>query len=133
MIVDTSALVAMVKNEPEALDCARAIQSSEAPRISAANALEAAIVVDAASNPLLGRGLDQIRRELGVAIHPVTAEHVDIARQAYRDFGRGSGHPARLNFGDCFAYALAIAEDQPLLFLGDDFIHTDVEPALPRD
>jgi ribonuclease VapC len=59
----------------------------------------------------------------------VTAEHADVARRAYRDFGRGSGHPARLNFGDCFAYALAITVDEELLFKGDDFIHTDVRPA----
>jgi ribonuclease VapC len=131
MIVDTSALVALIKGEPTAPACARAIQAADSPRISAANAFEAAIVVDAVANPVLSRGLDQLRRELEVAIHPVTAQHVDIARQAYRDYGKGSGHPAQLNFGDCFAYALAAETGEPLLFVGDDFMHTDIEPALP--
>jgi ribonuclease VapC len=87
-------------------------------------------VIDAERDPIVSRELDVVRRELGIAIAPVTATHVDIARQAYRDFGRGSGHPAKLNFGDCFAYALAIEQDEPLLFIGNDFSHTDVEPAL---
>ncbi len=130
MIVDTSALVAMIRADPTATACARAIQAADSPRFSAANAFEAAIVVDAVANPVLSRGLDQIRRELGVAIHPVTAQHVGIARQAYRDYGKGSGHPAQLNFGDCFAYALAAETGEPLLFVGDDFTHTDVESAL---
>lgn len=100
--------------------------------MSAANALEAAIVIDAERDPIVSRELDGVRRDLDIAIVPVTAQHVEIARQAYRDFGRGSGHPAKLNFGDCFAYALAIEQDQPLLYVGDDFAHTDVEPALER-
>ncbi|MCW2921185.1 MAG: putative pilT protein N-terminal, putative toxin of system [Thermoleophilia bacterium] len=99
--------------------------------ISAGNAFEAAIVIDSYRDPVASRDLDRVRGELGIAIAPVTAAQVDIARQAYRDFGRGSGHPAKLDFGDCFAYALAVESGEPLLFVGDDFTHTDVEPALP--
>lgn len=132
MIVDSSALVAIVRREPDHERYLRAVASANERWMSAANALETAIVIDAPRDPIVSRELDGIRRELGIAIAPVTAQHVDIARQAYRDFGRGSGHPAKLNFGDCFAYALAIEQDQPLLFVGDDFLHTDVEPALDR-
>ena len=67
-----------------------------------------------------------------MVIEPVTEAHAHIAREAYRDFGRGSGHPARLNFGDCFAYALARALNEPLLFKGEDFTHTDITPALAK-
>lgn len=74
---------------------------------------------------------DDFLGELSVIIAPVTAEQARLAREAYRRFGRGSGHPARLNFGDCFAYALAKVLDDPLLFIGNDFIHTDIRPALP--
>jgi ribonuclease VapC len=69
-------------------------------------------------------------REAEIVIEPVTEEQAHIARQAYRDYGRGSGHPARLNFGDCFAYALARATGEPLLFKGDDFRHTDIASAV---
>ena len=94
--------------------------------MSAANYLEAAIVVDANRNPLLSRRLDGLMVQTDMIVEPVTREQADIARAAYRDFGRGSGHPAALNFGDCFAYALAKAMREPLLFKGDDFSHTDV-------
>lgn len=130
MIVDSSALVAIVRRESTQERLAIAIINDPAPMMSAANALESAIVIDRAGDPIASRELDQTRTHLGIAIAPVTAAHVEIARQAYRDFGRGSGHPAKLNFGDCFAYALAIEQDKPLLFVGDDFGHTDVEPAL---
>jgi ribonuclease VapC len=132
MIIETSALVAIVRREADHERCLRAIAGSGERWMSAANALETAIVIDAARDPIVSRELDGVRRDLDIAIVPVTAQHVEIARQAYRDFGRGSGHPAKLNFGDCFAYALAIEQDQPLLYVGDDFVHTDVEPALER-
>jgi ribonuclease VapC len=127
MIVETSALVAIAKAESTRPACIAAILDADAPVISAANMIEAGIVVDAARDSFISRGLDATRRDLGIAIHPVTADHVDIARQAYRDFGRGSGHPAQLNFGDCFAYALATDRGEPLLCVGDDFGHTDLE------
>ena len=100
--------------------------------MSAATFVEACIVVDANRDPVLSRRLDDLLRVAGVVVEPVTREQADIARAAYRDFGRGSGHPAGLNFGDCFSYALARVTAEPLLFKGDDFSHTDVIPALDR-
>ena len=94
--------------------------------MSSANYLEVAIVIDANRNPLLSRRLDDLLLQTEIAVEPVTREQADIARAAYRDFGKGSGHPAALNFGDCFAYALAKSMREPLLFKGDDFSHTDV-------
>lgn len=126
MIVDTSAVIALLKEEEDAPRFLRALAISIEPnRMSAANYLEAAIVVDANRNPLLSRRLDDFV-QMEIVVEPVTREHAEIARAAYRDFGKGSGHPAGLNFGDCFAYALAKARREPLLFKGDDFSHTDV-------
>ena len=98
--------------------------------MSAANYLEAAIVADRAPGVLVSRDFDRLVREEGITIASVTETQIRLARAAYRDFGRGSGHPARLNFGDCFAYALAIDRGEPLLYKGDDFSHTDVRSAL---
>ncbi len=131
MILDTSALVAILRDEPEAAAFARAIAAAPVRRLSVVNWLEAAIVIDGARDPLASRGFDRFVREAGLLLEPVDAEQARIAREAYRDFGRGSGHPARLNFGDCFAYALAKARSEPLLFKGEDFGHTDVESAVP--
>lgn len=130
VIVDTSALIAILYDEPEARACAEAIYAAPQSRISAANFLEAAIVIDAARNPVATRRLDDLLKELSLLIEPVTEDQARIARDAYRDYGRGTGHPARLNFGDCFAYALARATGEPLLFKGDDFRHTDITPVL---
>lgn len=130
MIVDSSVLVALVKAEPEAPVLARALVEASSRHISAANYLEAAIVVDAAKDPVISRRFDAFIEYHGIDIVPVTAEQAKIAREAYRDFGRGSGHPAALNFGDCFAYALAKVYGEPLLYKGDDFSHTDVKDAL---
>ena len=130
MIADSSAIVAIVQYEPAAVACARAIQVAEVRRISAANLLEAAIVVDSRRDPVASRRLDDLLAEAEFVVESVTAEQVRIAREAYRDFGKGSGHPAQLNFGDCFAYALARATGEPLLYVGDDFGHTDVRSAL---
>ena len=130
MIVDASALIAILRNEPEAEAFARAIDAVPRCRISAANFIEAAIVVDRSRSSIPARRLDDLLRETAIAIEPVTEAQAHIARQAYRDYGRGSGHPAQLNFGDCFAYALARATGEPLLFKGDDFRHTDIAPAL---
>ena len=109
---------------------ADALASADICRISAATFLETAIVVDANRSPTLSRRLDDLVRETAIVIEPVTSEQAQVAREAYRDYGRGSGHPARLNFGDCFAYALARAAGEPLLFKGNDFSHIDIEPAL---
>jgi ribonuclease VapC len=93
--------------------------------MAAANYLEAAIVVDANRNPLLSRRLDDLIVQTEIVVEPVDREQAEIARAAYRDFGKGSGHPAGLNFGNCFAYALARVRREALLFKGDDFSRTD--------
>ncbi len=128
MIVDTSALIAILRDEPDAESLALALAADRSPRMSSANYLETAIVIDAARDPVASRQVDHLVAKAGLILEPVTAEHAQTARAAYRDFGKGSGHPAQLNFGDCFAYALAKSTDQPLLFKGDDFTHTDVVP-----
>ena len=130
MIIDSSALLAILRDEPDAEACARAIREAPVRRVSAATFLEAAIVIDGGRDPVSSRRLDDLIRVTDIQIEPVTAEQASIGRQAYRDFGRGSGHPAQLNFGDCFAYALAKTLAEPLLYKGNDFGHTDVTPAL---
>jgi len=127
MIVDTSALVAIMHQEADALDFARAIIDCGVCRLSAATYVETAAVIDGKRNPLISRRFDEFLLEMRVVIEPVTEGQARIAREAYRDFGKGSGHPAKLNFGDCFAYALAKELNEPLLFKGDDFKHTDVK------
>ena len=126
MIVDTSALVAILRLEPDGRLYEAALEASPVNRISAATFLETAIVLDRARDPLVSRRLDEILAEGGVIIEPVTPSQARIARDAYRDFGKGSGHRAGLNYGDCFAYALARELGEPLLFKGDDFRHTDI-------
>ncbi len=130
MIVDSSALLAILRAETEALVFARAIENAVAREISAANYLETAIVIDGSRDPIASRRFDELLREAAISVEPVTEEQANIARGAYRDFGKGTGHPAQLNFGDCFAYALAKAKGQPLLFKGTDFTRTDVVPAV---
>lgn len=130
VIVDGSVVVAILRDEPEAAAYLRAIYAAGQSRISTANFLEAAIVIDADRNPVASRRLDDLLEAAAVTVEPVTETQMHIARQAYRDYGRGSGHPARLNFGDCFAYALARTTGEPLLFKSDDFRHTDIAPAL---
>ncbi len=129
MIVDTSALVAILRDEPEAKRFAIALASAPERRISAANFLEAAIVIDGSRDPVASRLFDDLLREASIHIETVTEEQVRIAREAYRDFARGSGHAAALNFGDCFAYALARTSGEPLLFKGRDFTHTGIPVA----
>lgn len=131
MIVDSSAIIAILRQEPDAELYARALSDAPGSRMSAATFLEAAIVADRAGNPLVSRRFDDICRDAALVVVPFTEEHARIAREAYRDFGRGSGHPANLNLGDCFAYALAKAADEPLLYKGADFGHTDVRSVLP--
>jgi ribonuclease VapC len=131
MIIDASALIAILRDEPEASACAQAIDDASRRRLSAANYVEAAIVIDASRDPIASRRLDELLRAADIVIEPVTEAQARLARDAYRDFGRGSGHPANLNFGDCFAYALAKATGEPLLFKGSDFRHTDIAASLP--
>jgi len=131
MIVDSSALIAILRNEPEAAAYARVIETSRVRRVSAVNYVEAAIVIDLSRDPVASRRFDELFRVAELAIEPVDEVQAKLAREAYRDFGRGSGHKAGLNFGDCFAYALAQSTGEPLLFKGDDFAATDVASALP--
>jgi ribonuclease VapC len=129
MIVDTSALIAILYLEDEADTFVRAIHAAPVCRLSVANQVELAIVVEAQVGAEGSRQADSFLRRAGILIEPVTLEHGAIARQAFLDFGKGR-HPARLNFGDCFAYALARASGEPLLFKGQDFARTDIASAI---
>ncbi|MFI7700436.1 type II toxin-antitoxin system VapC family toxin [Nonomuraea sp. NPDC049480] len=130
MIIDTSAIVAILKGEPDAAAFTTAIREAAVRRMSAATYLEMAAVVERTRDPAASRLLDDFLSRMKVEIMPVTLEQAHIARRAYWDYGRGSGHKAGLNFGDCFSYALARECREPLLFKGDDFTHTDVTPVL---
>ena len=130
MIVDASVVIAILRDEPEAVAFATAIAAAKKRRISAVNYVEAAAVIDGSRDPVASRRYDDFIREAELTIEPVTERQAKIAREAYRDFGKGSGHPASLNFGDCFAYALARDRGEALLFKGKDFVHTDVAPAI---
>ncbi len=128
MILDSSAVIAILRAEPEAPYLAQAIMSAEERRVSAVNYVEAAVVIDGARDAVASRRFDEFFRVSSVAVETVTPRQAETARQAYRDFGKGR-YKAGLNFGDCFAYALAKEMDEPLLFKGNDFRRTDVEAA----
>ncbi len=134
MIIDSSAVVAVVQDEPvgpAVLAALRAARRSGSPTsLSSATFVELGVVVDGRRNPVLSRRVDDLLRDAAVDVVPFDADQARVARQAYRDFGKGSGHPARLNLGDCFSYALASVRREPLLFVGDDFTHTDVRSVL---
>lgn len=130
MILDSSALMSIVEDEPGADRLLHAAAVAEC-RMSVATKLESSIVADARS-AAHGQRLDRIIAALEVELVPVTLQQGEVARQAYRRYGRGTGSRARLNYGDCFSYALSVTTGEPLLFTGDDFTHTDVAPALPR-
>lgn len=132
MVVDSSAIFAIVLEEPEAAAFARVLQGGSAPKISAATLLEVAVVGLRRFARRYDARVDHLLAFIKPDVRPVTVQQSMIARAAYRRFGRGTGHPADLNFGDCFSYALAKELDEPLLFKGEDFIHTDIEPAAPR-
>lgn len=127
MIVDSSAVLAIIQGEPEAAECAERMLAQPC-RMSAANWMEAGIVVDNRS-VAAQRDFDELMSLAAMDVVAVDADQARIARDAYRRYGRGSGHPARLNYGDCFAYALAVTRGEPLLFVGDDFTETDVRQA----
>jgi ribonuclease VapC len=130
VIVDTSAVIAILKEEDDAAVYAHAIATAEARRLSAASYLECGIVLDSQRDPIVSRGLDELIQEAKIVVEPVTERQARLARQAYADFGKGSGHPAGLNFGDCLSYALALDLREPLLWKGNDFGHTGIESAL---
>src|SRR5436309_15310055 len=129
MILDTSALIAVLRFEAAAPELTRMIEHAARARISAVSYVEAGAVIDGSKDPVASRRFDELIEEAQIAIEPVTEAQARIARQAYRDFGKISGHPAKLNFGDCFSYALAKSSGEPLLFKGGDFRLTDVKPA----
>ena len=125
MVLDTSAIVAILQVEPEAERFAMAIEADPVRLVSAATLLEAAMVTEARHGPAGGRELDLLLHVADVQIVAVTREQAEMARAAWRAFGKGR-HPARLNYGDCFSYALSQASGEPLLFKGNDFDRTDV-------
>ena len=127
MIVDSSAVLAIFLDEPEKDEFTDSILRAESPMISAANYVEICLRVDPALNPIARQAFDEFFDTLGLEVMPVTTSQAQIARKAGQFYGRGSGHQAKLNYGDCFAYALAKEMDQPLLFKGNDFIHTDLK------
>ena len=128
MIVDSSAVLAVLYREADAARYETAIATAPNCRMSVINMLEAAIVVEARGGAAAGHELDAFLNRVGITLMPVMPEHVEAARLAWRRFGKGN-HRAALNFGDCFAYALAKTTGEPLLFKGKDFSHTDIEPA----
>lgn len=128
MIVDTSALVAILYREPEAASFAQRIHDADICRISVANYVELSIVIQSQIGSEGMRQAEAFFRRAGMIVEPVTVDHGELARQAFFDFGKGR-HSAGLNFGDCFAYALAKATGEPLLFKGDDFSQTDIGAA----
>jgi ribonuclease VapC len=130
VIVDTSAIVAILRDEPDGILFADAIEGARIRRVSAVNFVEASVVIDGSRDPVASRRFDDFFRVASITVEPVTIEQAQVAREAYRDFGKGSGHPARLNFGDCFAYALAKVKSEPILFKGEDFKQTDLISAL---
>lgn len=129
MIVDSSAIVAVIKDEPDADEIIRLLVDATGTTMSAATYVETAVVVDGARNPVASRRLDELLEAMAIDVVPFTPRQAGIARRAYADYGKGSGHPAGLNLGDCFAYALASDTREPLLFKGHDFGHTDITPA----
>lgn len=128
MVIDPSAVIAVLRNDPVSPRLADALEAAPARRISAVGLVEAAVVMLGRYGEHGEKEVDLFVHRLGVDIAPVTLDHAEIARAAYRRFGKGR-HPAGLNFGDCFSYALAFALGEPLLFVGTDFGRTDVEVA----
>ena len=129
MVLDTSALLAIYFQEPDSERFETAILSTPQTFMSAGTLLEACIVVEARHRRAGSAELDQLLRKLGVTTVPVDAEQVEVGRAGFRKYGKGR-HPANLNYGDCFAYALAVTTGESLLFQGDDFSKTDVIDAL---
>jgi ribonuclease VapC len=127
VIIDTSVIVALMRREPESHVYVRLMEAAPIRRISAGTYLELGMVIDGGGDTVSSAALDPFIVDSRIVIEPVTEAQARIARTAYQRFGKGSGHPARLNFGDCFAYALARDLGEPLLFKGDDFKSTDIE------
>lgn len=129
MVIDSSALLAVLLGEPDGPRVAAAIEAGSPRLLSAANLLEASIVIESRKGEAGGRELDLLLYRAGIQVEPVDREEAELARVAWRRFGKGQ-HPAALNYGDCFAYALATSRQLPLLSCGEDFAGTDVEGVL---
>ena len=131
MVIDTSALVAILQDEPERSAFNQVIEAADTLTLSVASFLEASIVIESRRGPDGVRDLDLLIAKAGIELVPVDADQAYIARTAFRTYGKGR-HRAGLNFGDCFAYALARTSGEPLLFKGSDFPLTDI-PRVPPD
>lgn len=131
MVIDTSALLVILQDEPERGAFVDAIEAADSCSMSVASLLETSLVIESRFGAEGSRDLDQFVEKAGIELVPVDLEQVRVARHAYARFGKGR-HRAGLNFGDCFAYALARTRGEPLLFKGDDFARTDVESAVSR-
>jgi ribonuclease VapC len=127
VVVDTSALIAVLNMDPESARLAAAMEADPNRLISAATVVEAGVVIEARYGSAGGRELDVLIVKASLSIEAVTAQQVEVAREAWRRYGKGR-HSAGLNFGDCFSYALARVTGEPLLFKGDHFTHTDITP-----
>jgi ribonuclease VapC len=132
VVIDTSAIIAVLLNEANAVSIARAIESDSLRLLSAANFLEASIVIESRKGETGGRELDLLLYRAAIEVVAVDQDQAEVARLAWRRFGKGR-HPAGLNYGDCFAYALAKTRRLPLLFQGDDFSQTDIEAVVLGD
>jgi ribonuclease VapC len=128
VIVDTSAIVAILRDEKEADDFLLLLDTHRPAKFSAGSWIELGAVLSGFGAPHLEAALLDLKRVSGMQITPVTEQQAEIGRRAYLKYGKGN-HPARLNFGDCFAYALAKTTGEPLLFKGNAFVHTDITPA----
>lgn len=128
MVIDTSALLSIFLGEPERKKYLELILQAERRLVAAANVLETGIVLEARRGEAAGREFDLFLLQAGLEIVPTDLDQVEIARVAWRRYGKGQ-HQAALNFGDCFAYALAKVSGEPILFKGNDFSHTDLAPA----
>lgn len=131
MVIDSSALLAIIFDEPDAVNYEKALEANETRLLSAASLLETAIAVEWRLRDSGSRELDLLLDRVPIQIVDVTIEQIRVARQAFRLFGKGR-HAAGLNFGDCFSYALSKVSGEPLLFKGDDFAQSDVDSVLPR-
>ncbi len=125
MVVDTSALVAILRKEPEAADFKRRLIEDPVVFVSTATYVETAMVLEGRFGQAAGEELERLLFDVGAEFVPLVKDHAEIARQAFVQYGKGR-HPAGLNFGDCMSYALAKATGEPLLYKGDDFSRTDV-------
>ena len=133
MVIDTSAIIAVLLDEANAAGIAQAIETGSPRLLSAANLVEASMVIESRKGEAGGRELDLLLYRAGIEVVAVDQDQAEVARLAWRQFGKGR-HPAALNYGDCFAYALAKTRRLPLLFRGDDFAQTDIAgvPLVPE-